>query len=143
MSVKIFWPEVNTLSYLCHPDGYAYFAPTIIRSLGHSPIGTQLYSVPPWVVSFGLSMIIASFSDWFKMRYIFIIIPSAVGLVGYAMLISIHNNVNAMYAALFLAVSGNFAAMPVIICWFNSNCEYFSIHYRDGWLTTNNGLFNQ
>ena len=142
MSVKTFWPGVDALSYLCRLDGYAYFAPSIIRSLGHSPIGTQLYSVPPWIASFGLGMAIATFSDWFRMRYIFIIIPSAVGLVGYAMLISIHNNVNAMYAALFLAVSGNFAAMPVIICWFNSNCECFSIHSRDRRLTAKNGLFN-
>lgn len=127
MSVDVFCLKVDIPHCLSCPDGYAYFAPSIIRSLGHSPIKTQLYSVPPWAVSFGMSMIVAIFSDWFKMRYIFIIIPSAVALVGYAMLISIHHQVNAMYAALFLAVAGNFSAMPVIICWFSSNCELFSV----------------
>jgi len=102
-------------------DAYAFFSPAIIRSLGHSPIKTQLYSVPPWVVAFVTSMTIAVFSDWFRMRYIFIMIPLAMTLAGYAILISIHHNVNAMYAALFLAVAGNFSAVPVVICWFNTN----------------------
>ena len=105
------------------PDGYAYFAPAIIQSLGHSPIKTQLYSVPPWIVSFGTSMIIAALSDWLRMRYIFIVIPLAMALVGYAMLISIHHDVNAMYAALFLAVAGNYSVVPMSVCWFNTNCE--------------------
>ena len=107
-------------------DGYAYFSPTIIRSLGHSPIKTQLYSVPPWVVSFGTGMIIATFSDWLKMRYIFVMIPLAMTLVGYAILVSIHHNVDAMYAALFLAVAGNYSAMPMVLCWFNTNGKSLS-----------------
>ena len=127
---------------LC-PDGYAYFAPSIIRSLGHSPIKTQLYSVPPWVVSFGASMIIATFSDWLRMRYLFIMIGSAVGLIGYAILISVHNNVNTMYAALFLAAAGNYSAMPVIVCWFNTNCESLSLKFVYRLWTTTDGLFKQ
>jgi len=100
---------------------YAYFAPSIIQSLGHSPIKTQLYSVPPWVGSFSMSLIIAAFSDWFRMRYIFIMIPLALTLAGYGILISVHHHVNTTYGALFLAVAGNYSAMPVIICWFNTN----------------------
>lgn len=101
--------------------GYAYFAPAIIQSLGHSPVQTQLYSVPPWAFSFGISMTIAALSDWLRMRYIFIMIPLVMTLVGYAILISVHDNAHATYAALFLAVAGNFSAMPVIVCWFNTN----------------------
>ena len=66
-------------------------------------------------------MIIAVFSDWFGKRYIFIMIPLAMTLIGHAILVSIHNNVDAMYAALFLAVAGTYSAMPVVICWFNTN----------------------
>lgn len=68
-------------------------------------------------------MIIAAFSDWLRMRYIFVMIPLALTVAGYAILISVHHDVNAMYAALFLAAAGNYSAMPVVICWFNSNCE--------------------
>jgi len=114
-------PGVNIPDTASHPDGYAYFSPAIIRSLGHSPIKTQLYSVPPWVVAFGTSMIIAVFSDWLRMRYIFVMIPLVVAVAGYAILVSIHHNVHAMYAALFLAVAGNYSAMPVILCWSSTN----------------------
>ena len=118
-----------SLPKICVPDStssldaYAYFSPSIIRSLGHSPIKTQLYSVPPWVVSFGTSMIIAAFSDRFRMRYVFIMIPLAMTLAGFAILVSIHHDVDAMYAALFLAVAGTYSAMPVVICWFNTNSK--------------------
>ena len=115
-TLKVSIPDSTSL-----PDGYAYFSPTIIRSLGHSPIKTQLYSVPPWIVAFGTSMIIAVFSDWLRMRYTFIMIPLVMTVIGYAMLVSIHHNVDAMYAALFLAVAGNYSAMPVVLCWFNTN----------------------
>ena len=70
-----------------------------------------------------MSMIIATLSDRFRMRYVFIMIPFTVAVAGYAVLISIHHDVNVMYAALFLAVAGNLSAMPVIICWFNTNCK--------------------
>jgi len=66
-------------------------------------------------------MIIAAFSDWLRMRYIFIMIPLAMTLTGYAILTSIHHDVNVMYAALFLAVAGNYSTMPVVLCWFNTN----------------------
>ena len=72
-------------------------------------------------------MLIAAFSDWLRMRYIFIMIPLVVALAGYAILISVHNHVHIEYAALFLAVAGNLSAMPVIICWFNTNCELLSL----------------
>ena len=68
-------------------------------------------------------MIIAALSDRLRMRYIFIVIPLFMALAGYAILISVHNHANATYAALFLAVAGNFSALPVIICWLNTNCK--------------------
>ena len=66
-------------------------------------------------------MIIAVFSDWLKKRYIFVMIPLAMTIAGYAILVSIHHDVNTMYAALFLAVAGNYSAMPVILCWSSTN----------------------
>ena len=57
------------------------------------------------------------------MRYIFIMISITVAVAGYAVLISIHHDVNVMYAALFLAVAGIHGALPVIICWFTTNCK--------------------
>lgn len=77
-----------------HGYGYAYFAPTIIRSLGYSPVMTQLYSVPPWVVSFALSMTVAAASDYYKRKYIFILPLLLVSAVGIIILLNVHDSVN-------------------------------------------------
>ncbi|KAL7271319.1 High-affinity nicotinic acid transporter [Rhizina undulata] len=101
--------------------GYAYFAPTIVKGLGYSAIQTQLRSVPPWAVSFGLAMLIATISDRFRHRFIFTLIPICIAISGFAILLSVHDNVGVQYFALFLAAAGSYSAMPVIVCWFNTN----------------------
>lgn len=97
--------------------GYAYFSPQIIQSYGYSPIQTQLHSVPPWAAAFGFSMLIAWCSDRTKHRFAFTIFPICVCIAGFAILISVHNNRNLQYAALFLVAMGAYTAMPVIVCW--------------------------
>ncbi|PHH60015.1 hypothetical protein CDD81_2183 [Ophiocordyceps australis] len=101
--------------------GYAYFSPFIIRGYGYTPIQTQLHSVPPWVAAFGLSMIVAYFSDRFKHRFFFAIASICICISGFAMLLAIDNNRDAQYAALFLFAMGAYTAMPIVVCWFNMN----------------------
>ena len=100
----------------------AYFSPAIIQGLGHSSIQTQLLSVPPWACAFALAMSIAILSDLVGHRFVFTLIPSAIAIVGFAILFVVHNNVHLQYAALFLAAAGTYASMPVIVCWFSTNC---------------------
>lgn len=100
---------------------YAFFAPGIIRTYGYSPIGTQLHSVPPWACAFVFAMIIAYLSDRFKHRFAFTLIPISVVITGFAILLGVHTNLHAKYAALFLVAMGTYSAMPVIVCWFNLN----------------------
>ncbi|OCH93577.1 MFS general substrate transporter [Obba rivulosa] len=101
--------------------GYAYFAPTIIQSLGHGNIQTQLLSVPPWACSFAFSMLVATASDSLRHRFLFVLFPTAVTLAGFLILLVEHHNTHVQYAALFLAVMGTYSAIPVIVCWFNTN----------------------
>ena len=103
--------------------GYAYFAPTIIRSFGYSPVKTQLYSVPPWAATFVLSIIVAIASDYYKRRYLFIPPMLLISVVGIIVLLNIHDSVNAKYGTLFLVVMGKYAAAPIILCWFSANRE--------------------
>lgn len=100
---------------------YAYFSPTIIKGYGYSNIGTQLHSVPPWVVTFAFSMLVAAFSDFFRQRFIFVLIPIFIAIAGFAMAMTIHHSVNTEYGALFMASAGTYAAMPIIVCWFQMN----------------------
>ncbi|KAJ5099376.1 hypothetical protein N7532_006377 [Penicillium argentinense] len=101
--------------------GYAYFAPTIIKSFGYDSVKTQLYSIPPWAVAFGFSMVIAYFSDRLRHRFVFTLIPIAAAVAGFGMLLGIHDRYHVEYGALFLVTSGCYSAMPVIVCWFAMN----------------------
>jgi len=114
------------LGFVVPAYSYAYFAPTIIRSFGYSAVRTQLFSVPPWAVSFVFAMLIATFSDLAKHRFLFVIFPLLVALAGFSTLLGATGNHHAQYGALFLAVSGVYSTMPVIVCWFNSNCKSMS-----------------
>lgn len=118
---KIFLGGLMYFGLIVPAYGYAYFAPTIIRSYGYSAIGTQLYSVPPWTAAFGLSMLIAYLSDKIKHRFFFTIFPICVAIAGFATLLSVTEDTNVKYASLFLVAMGCYSAMPVIVCWFNMN----------------------
>lgn len=100
---------------------YAYFAPGIINTYGYSKIQTQLHSVPPWAAAFGFSMAIATFSDKIRHRFCFIMFTICVAIVGFGILIAVHDNTGLQYAALFLVTSGTYTAMPLIVCTFNMN----------------------
>ncbi|THD00310.1 hypothetical protein EYZ11_000203 [Aspergillus tanneri] len=103
--------------------GYAYFAPSIIKSYGYSPIKTQLYSIPPWVAALGFSMFIATLSDKTRHRFAFTIGPMLIAMAGFGILLNVHgqSNRHVQYGALFLVASGCYSAMPVIVCWFTMN----------------------
>ncbi|KAI9751638.1 MAG: hypothetical protein M4579_005985 [Chaenotheca gracillima] len=101
--------------------GYAFFSPTIIQTYKYSQIQTQLHSVPPWACAFGFAMIIAYLSDKLRHRFLFVVIPICIAIAGFAILLTVHNNTNVQYAALFLVAMGCYSAMPVIVCWFNMN----------------------
>jgi len=101
--------------------GYAYFAPAIIQGLGFGSIQSQLLSVPPWACAFVCAMFIAFFSDHLHHRFLFTLAPMAIGVAGFIILIVVDKNTNLKYGALFLAASGTYSAMPVIVCWFSTN----------------------
>ncbi|GBE86124.1 hypothetical protein SCP_0900010 [Sparassis crispa] len=101
--------------------GYAYFAPSIIQGLGHTSIRTQLLSVPPWACAFVMSMLVAIASDFFRHRFVFGLLPIAIAMAGFITLLVVHNHTKTQYAALFLAVMGAYSAMPILVCWFNTN----------------------
>ena len=101
--------------------GYAYFAPGIIQTYGYDPIETQLHSVPPWAAAFGFSMLMATLSDYTRMRLPFAIFTICVAITGFGILISVHDYQRLQYGALFLVTMGAYSAMPIVVCWFNMN----------------------
>lgn len=118
---KVFLGGLMYFGLIVPAYGYAFFAPTILATYGYSTIGTQLHSVPPWAAAFGFAMLIAYLSDKFQHRFLFALIPICVSISGFAILMNVHHNTHVEYAALFLIAMGTYAAMPVIVCWFNMN----------------------
>ncbi|GFN20429.1 putative MFS transporter [Aspergillus tubingensis] len=103
--------------------GYAFFAPTIIKTYGYGTIQTQLYSIPPWAAAFAFSMVIATFSDLTRHRLAFTLIPTAIAMAGFGILLNVHGEAHrhVQYGALFMVTCGCYSAMPVIVCWFAMN----------------------
>ena len=78
-------------------------------------------------------MLSATASDWLRMRYVFVLATTAVSLAGFVILLVVHDNRHLQYGALFLAAMGTYSAMPIIVCWFATNCEqtiFHSLHIK-------------
>jgi MFS family permease len=118
---KIFLGGLMYFGMIVPAYGYAFFAPSIVKTFGYSPIRTQLFSVPPWACAFAFSMIVATSSDFTRHRFAFTLFPISVAMSGFAILLGVHENNKARYAAMFLIAMGAYSAMPVIVCWFNMN----------------------
>lgn len=101
--------------------GYAYFSPSIISTYNYGAIQTQLHSVPPWAVAFTFALLVAVVSDLTRHRFLYTIGPICIAITGFAILLTVHDNLPLQYAALFLVCMGTYTAMPVIVCWFNMN----------------------
>ena len=98
-----------------------FFAPTIIQGYGHSAIQTQLFTIPPYAVSFVFGMIISTISDRLRHRFTFAILGMVIGIIGFAVNFKIHDHTNVQYGALFLASAGTYTAMPLVLCWYAMN----------------------
>ncbi|KAI0748583.1 MFS general substrate transporter [Daedaleopsis nitida] len=107
---------LNTAMY-----NFAYFAPTIIQTFGYDAIHTQLLSVPPWACAFVFAMLTAVVSDWARKRFVFLVGCITVSLTGFIILLVVHDHRHLQYGALFLAAMGGFSAMPIVLCWCNTN----------------------
>ena len=103
--------------------GFAYFAPTIIKTLGYSTVQTQLHTVPPVAAALVLALTTAYFSDRTHLRYPYIMLCFALSLIGLAILISVKHAFHAKYAGIHLIAMGAFAGGPLILCWIVMNLQ--------------------
>ncbi|KDQ13230.1 hypothetical protein BOTBODRAFT_33836 [Botryobasidium botryosum FD-172 SS1] len=100
--------------------GLAYFAPSIVNTLGYSPTRTQLMTVPPYACSFVVNLGTAFLSDKYRQRGLTTIGISMIALIGYAMYLG-STNKGVIYAALFFQVTGAYGAAPTISAWMANN----------------------
>ena len=99
-------------------DRVRYFSPTIIETYGYIHISTQLHSVLPSALALAFFLLIAYLSDCTRHRFLLLLTPTCIAIIGVATLLRIHNNRHGEYAALLLVATGRFSARVVMTCYF-------------------------
>lgn len=103
------------------------FLPTIIRDMGYSSLKSQALSAPPYLFAFALVLVTAYLSDLYQSRSTFIILHSLLASLGYITIAICGyqqiDNTTIRYLALYLAASGFFSAITIIITWTINNQE--------------------
>ena len=102
------------------------FLPTIIREMGHSVLGSQALSAPPYILSFIIVILTAWISDRMHSRSTFIVVHALISAVGYLVLalagpLQLSNWWR--YAAVYPAAIGFFSVITIIITWTINNQE--------------------
>ncbi|KAI0362467.1 major facilitator protein [Trametes cingulata] len=124
---KMIFGPLMYLGFIVPAYSYTYFAPTIVQTFGHSVIQTQLLSVPPWACTFVFTMIIATVSDYTRRRFVFLMLCASIGVAGLIILLVVHDNSKLQYGALYIVPMGALSAMPIALCWFETN---LGTHHR-------------
>lgn len=92
------------------------FLPTIIKELGYSAAKAQLLSVPPYAVAFFLTIGVAVASEKTRSRAPFIMGSSALGCIGYILLLSQHRP-GVSYVGTIFAAAGIYPAVAIVLSW--------------------------
>ncbi|CUM64638.1 uncharacterized protein PRCAT00002247001 [Priceomyces carsonii] len=117
----IWLPALGYFGLIIPSYGYAYFSATIINQMGYTAVQAQQHSIYPWLAAFGLNNIVSFISDKTRRRFPFFIFCCLIAIVGLALILGETHNPNARYGGCFLAASGLYTAMPLLVCWTSLN----------------------
>ncbi|KAK4196834.1 major facilitator superfamily domain-containing protein [Triangularia verruculosa] len=120
-------PTAWTTSLIIMLTNLAYsslpaFLPTILTSMGHSPLSSQALSAPPYLLSFLTVIVTAYLSDLYRARGPFLIFHAVFSFAGY-LLLSLSSTFGLSpgswlrYAAVFPAAIGFFNVVVLTIAW--------------------------
>ncbi|THH00323.1 hypothetical protein EW145_g7104 [Phellinidium pouzarii] len=97
------------------------FLPTIILTFGFTNAIAQLLTVPPYAVAALVLTLTSYASDRMQSRGIFMAASSALGGIGYLLLLVVPSNEHVRYFAVFCITSGTYTTIGLIIAWFAHN----------------------
>jgi len=99
---------------------FSLFSPTLTANLGYSAARAQLLSVPAYVLAAICTIVAGYLSDRFKKRGVFVLFFSALGALGFLLLIS--NDVPGVnFLGLFLAAAGVYPLIPLVVSFAGNN----------------------
>ncbi|KAJ5153558.1 uncharacterized protein N7482_010036 [Penicillium canariense] len=99
---------------------YSLFLPTIITGMGFETTTAQLFTVPPYILSFILVLVTSYSSDRIKARGPIMVAGCIVAIAGYIMLLVAKEN-SVSYAGTFLVAAGVFPSSPIVMGWLSNN----------------------
>ncbi|KAJ5038641.1 uncharacterized protein L3040_006322 [Drepanopeziza brunnea f. sp. 'multigermtubi'] len=117
---KIWLQSVAYIGILTPLYSFSLFLPSIIRAMGYSDAMSQLLTVPPYVLGCIITVLGGYFSDKLNKRGIFLSIFSLTAIVGYILLLST-DIPGVQYTGTFLAASGVYPAIPIMVMWNGNN----------------------
>lgn len=97
------------------------FLPTIIKTFGYTNARAQLFTVPPYAVTAVVITIVSWCSDRLLTRGPFVMAASAIGGIGYVLLLTVANNEHVRYFATFCIVGGTYTTIGLVIAWYAHN----------------------
>ncbi|KAI0441063.1 allantoate permease [Xylaria telfairii] len=97
-------------------QAFQYFFPTIVKTLGFGTIETLLLTVPVWIATFLVSLIVTYTSGRFNDRSIHIICLMLISVVGNIIAVSTLNT-GARFFAIFLLPIGAVTSYQIILAW--------------------------
>ena len=117
LGVVMYWGNIVPMT------GFNYSMPTVIYELGYSSAEAQLLTIPVYFCGCCSTIIFARLSDKFRNRWIFIITPFSIALVGYIALLSIPHPAlpGLTYFFLFVISIGLYASIIGTVSWVGNN----------------------
>ncbi|KAJ7132186.1 MFS general substrate transporter [Mycena epipterygia] len=102
---------------------FTLFLPTIIHALGFSATNAQLLTIPPYAVGCISTVGFGVLSDHTRVRGPFVVGLTAVGVVGYTLLLATDAATQPAvgYAGCVIAAAGIFPAIPIMLAWSAGN----------------------
>lgn len=117
----IWLPAIQYFTLIVPVYGYAYFAATIIKEMGYTAVSAQAHLIYPWLLAFFMVTAVAFALDYLKLRLPYVLGLCVVTLAGLAMVIGAPDAPRVRYGGCFLAVTGLFTALPLVVCWHSLN----------------------
>lgn len=100
--------------------GLSVFGPSIVRTLGYSPTITQLLIVPPFVMAFVLTLLVAMYSDKYGARGLTAFATGLFCIPGIIMMYK-GRGFGVRYAGICIFIAGAFPNGPCLLSWMPNN----------------------
>ncbi|EJC98224.1 MFS general substrate transporter [Fomitiporia mediterranea MF3/22] len=118
---RVYIGGVVYFGFNCAVTSTSAFLPTIIKTFGVSDAVAQLLTVPPYAAAVVLLILTCYVSDRTQHRGLFLSATSALGAIGFLILLIVRMDNHVRYFAVFCITAGTYTAVGLILAWYAHN----------------------